>query len=115
MRLIYFIFVFCAVSLFAMSRQSTKTTTTVDEQGNQTTVYEEDTYEDEDLWYGPGFYYGVWFENEDDYWGWREHHRDYPPNHRYYDPHHPVHYHYDDGHGGGGHEGGGHGGGGHGR
>lgn len=59
-----------------------------------TTVYVED---DEDRWYGPGFYYGIWFDDEGGYNNW--HH-----NHWNHDQHgnHP-HYH------GGGH--GGHGGG----
>ena len=85
----------CHYSLFAMSRQSSQKTAA---DQNQTIVVEEDPSE-EDLWYGPGFYYGIWFEDEDDYWQWRQNHRGYPPNHRYYDPHHPVYYHYSgDGH-----------------
>lgn len=71
--------------------------------------YTEEDSDDEDVWYGPGFYFGVWFDNEDDYWGWRGNHRDYPSNRHYYNKDHPVHY---EGHGGGA-RGGGHGGGGH--
>lgn len=33
-----------------------------------TVVYEEDSYYD--LWTGPGWYYGIWFDNEDEYEYW---------------------------------------------
>lgn len=46
-----------------------------------------------DYWYGPGFYYGTWYDNEQDYWGWRREHPDYPPNREYYNHDHPVEYH----------------------
>jgi hypothetical protein len=61
----------------------------------------------EDIWFGPGYYYGVWFNNEDDYQGWRRDHEEYPPNHDYYSPDHPIEYspngdeHHEGGHGGG--------------
>lgn len=48
--------------------------------------YDED-YVEEDVWFGPGFYYGIWFDNEDDYWAWRRNHRDYPSNREYYRRH----------------------------
>ena len=60
----------------------------------------------EDIWFGPGFYYGVWFDNEQEYWEWRGNHMDYPPNRDYYNHDHPIHYNRDDhprGHGGAGH------------
>lgn len=82
---------------------------------DQDEVYAEEEQTDE--WYGPGFYFGIWFDNEDDYWGWRGNHRDYPSNRNYYHSDHPIHY---DHHGGGDKGGsrssgrsGGHGGGGH--
>jgi hypothetical protein len=91
-------------------------------------VYDQDEDEGEapDVWYGPGFYYGVWFATEANYWQWRSNHPYYPPNHNYYNANHPVYYNHNEDHenhgdhgdhGGGGHRGGhvgGHGGG-HGR
>ncbi len=93
---------------------------------NEVNVYLNQTYGDQ--WYGPGFYFGLWFTSIYAYQTWRYNHRDYPSNRHYYNHDHPVHYHgHDHGerhneggqgghggeHGGGGH-GGGHGGGGHG-
>ncbi len=98
----------------------------------ETDVYIEEggVVDEQDIWFGPGFYYGIWFDAEPDYWEWRRNHWDYPPNRYYYDHDHPVEYHRDgsgryrgydrggenrggdDFRGGGGH-GGGHGGGGH--
>ena len=52
----------------------------------------EEYLEEPDFWFGPGFYYGVWFDNEDDYWQWRGNHKDYPPNHHYYNKDHPIYY-----------------------
>lgn len=100
-----FLTILCALSsMEAMSAQRTKTTQT-DDNGTQTVIEEEDT---EDLWFGPGFYYGIWFDDEDDYWEWRGHHRDYPSNHRYYHSDHPIHYdHQDQNPQGNGHQGGG--------
>jgi hypothetical protein len=57
--------------------------------------YVEENYVDQDVWFGPGYYYGLWFENENDYWGWRDYHRDYPPNHNYYNHDHPMEYNHD--------------------
>lgn len=62
----------------------------------------------DDIWFGPGFYYGTWFDNESDYWQWRGNHLDYPPNRDYYNHDHPVEYHHE---GMEHREGGGHGGG----
>lgn len=63
--------------------------------------YPDDEYYDDDdedvVWVGPGWYYGVWFDTEFDYDDWRH-----------------GHHHGDHGHGGHGGHGGGHGGGGHG-
>ena len=59
---------------------------------------EEDEYleeNSEDIWFGPGYYYGVWFNNEEDYQGWRRNHEEYPPNHDYYSHDHPIRYHPD--------------------
>ena len=53
----------------------------------------QESQENVDVWLGPGFYYGIWFDNEDDYWGWRGNHRDYPPNRDYYHPSQPIPYH----------------------
>lgn len=63
--------------------------------------------EPQTLWIGPGWYYGVWFDNEVEYDGWYHDHR------RWDDRHHDgQHRHHQ---GGGHHRGGGghHGGGGH--
>lgn len=45
-----------------------------------------------DVWYGPGYYYGTWFDTEDAYWGWRGNHLDYPANVNYYNRNYPVNY-----------------------
>lgn len=61
-----------------------------------TDIYiEEGGVEEQDIWFGPGFYYGIWFDDEQDYWGWRGNHWDYPPNRYYYNHDHPVEYHHD--------------------
>ena len=71
----------------------------------------------EEVWVGPGFYYGYWFDDEDSYHrhhGGRGHrgHGDRHADGRRHDGRGDRH---DGGHGGGGrHGGGGHGGGGHG-
>ena len=96
----FLLFLFCAHSLSAMNKDANV----------QVEVDVDDT---DDGWYGPGFYYGVWFGNEDDYWYWRNQHNNYPPSHRYYHPSHPVPYEGGGhGEGGGRGEGGGHSGGG---
>jgi len=46
----------------------------------------------QDMWFGPGYYYGVWFNNEEDYRTWRGDHQEYPPNHDYYSHDHPIEY-----------------------
>lgn len=71
-----------------------------------------------DVWLGPGFYYGTWFDHEEDYYSWRNDHRDYPPNRPYFDRNERIYYHPEDrdrgdgrrgdgarGGGGGGHHG----------
>lgn len=77
-----------------------------------------ENYIEYDVWYGPGFYYGIWFINENDYWVWRRRHRGWPPNRHYYHRHKRIYYHPRKGesHSGGRHKGseqgsGGHGGG----
>lgn len=47
---------------------------------------------DKDIWFGPGYYYGIWFEDESTYWQWRGHHEEFPPNQDYYSPDHPIRY-----------------------
>jgi hypothetical protein len=43
-----------------------------------TTVY----YEETDVWYGPGFYNGIWFGSEDDFVEWNNtHYHDYNHQH----------------------------------
>jgi len=49
----------------------------------------------EDVWFGPGFYYGVWFDNEPEYWQWRRNHWDYPANRYYYHRDRPIYYRHD--------------------
>jgi len=46
----------------------------------------------QDVWFGPGFYYGLWFECEADYWQWRGQHEEFPANRDYYSPDHPIYY-----------------------
>ncbi len=73
-------------------------------------VYEED--DDEVIWIGPGWYGGIWIEDEDEFHDWhRRHYRDHLRGHR--GEHRREHRgeHGGDGHGGSGHGGhGGHGG-----
>lgn len=52
--------------------------------------------ESQDAWYGPGFYYGIWFNNEGEYWDWRQYHRDYPYNRYYYQHSRPYYYYHKD-------------------
>ena len=56
-------------------------------------------YQEEDVWYGPGWYNGVWFGTEIEFNDWHgRHHHDYHHQHyRNYDHHNYDH------HGGGGH------------
>lgn len=49
----------------------------------------------EDVWFGPGYYYGVWFDDEPNYWQWRRNHWDYPPNRYYYHHDRPIYYTHD--------------------
>jgi thioredoxin-related protein len=79
-------------SLDTMPKHIQRTSAQSEQTNSQTDAYEEE----EDIWFGPGFYYGIWFANEQDYWQWRRNHRDYPPNHRYYNHDHPIRYHSDD-------------------
>ena len=93
------VLVFSSASLDAMTYRRTEVHHDEDDDG----VYEED-----EVWFGPGFYFGVWFDDEDDYRHWRRDHRHYPAHQRNYhrdghrDEHHREDHH--DGHrGGGGH------------
>jgi hypothetical protein len=57
------------------------------------------------IWIGPGLYYGIWFDNEEDYGDWQ---RNYWHDHHdhYHDDRGGGHYDHRDGgghHGGGGH------------
>ena len=81
------LYIVSAVSLDAMSYRQKKT-------GDE----DKDTYVEEDVWFGPGFYYGIWFENEDDYWEWRRNHKDYPSNRNYYHRERPDKGHYEEHH-----------------
>lgn len=47
---------------------------------------------DQDTWFGPGYYYGLWFEDEPTYWQWRGQHEEFPPNHDYYSPDRRIYY-----------------------
>jgi hypothetical protein len=73
----------------------------IDVGDNQCYYYDDDRCGD--IWYGPGFYYGVWFDSEPNYWEWRQVHWNYPPNRNYYHNRHPIEYHehYRRGNGGG--------------
>lgn len=67
-----------------------------EDKKEDTEYVEEDVYVEPvegDIWFGPGFYYGIWFSEEQEYWYWRDQHRDYPPNRNYYNHDHPVEYH----------------------
>ncbi len=99
-------FVVCS-SLSAMVRAGVEYQTAP--ENDDGTVY----YYEQDVWYGPGFYNGIWFGSEGDFDDWNYyHHHGYP--HYYRGGHyHGGHYH-GGGYRGGGHRGGGHGGGGHG-
>ena len=63
-------------------------------------------YYDDNDWDGPGFYYGIWFGNDYDYYNWRRggyYYRD-----GYYHGRGRGYYDHGHGHGGGHHGGGGH-------
>lgn len=93
------------------------------DQDSQSDVQEEQTdeyIENEQIWIGPGLYYGIWFDNEEDYGEWQRNHgyegrgerrRDRRGDRRHDGDHHGGDHHHE---GGGGHGGGGghHGGGG---
>jgi len=49
-----------------------------------------------DVWYGSGYYYGLWFDDQDAYWRWRYEHRDYPSHRLYYHQSRPIYYHHHD-------------------
>ncbi len=36
--------------------------------------YDDDYYDDYSYWYGPGWYWGVYFDNENDYYGYGNRH-----------------------------------------
>lgn len=73
------------LALFSLNADTQKNT--------QESPYAEEYEEYDDLWFGPGFYYGIWFESEPNYWEWRNDHPDYPSNRNYYNKDHPVEYH----------------------
>lgn len=50
-----------------------------------------DTFPD-DRWYGPGYYYGNWYDEEKAYWAWRRRYYYYPSNRDYYSPNKPIYY-----------------------
>jgi len=85
--------ILCAFSLLASSRS----TVYVDD--------DDDTQENVEVWYGPGFYYGFWFDNEYEYRDWHDHHH----GGGHHDGGHHDGGHHDGGHhhDGGGHRGGG--------
>ena len=83
-----------APSLTALSVHTSSKTADNNNQNNDTNE------QDVDVWFGPGFYYGIWFDNESDYWKWRGNHQDYPPNHNYYNHDHPIQYNHNDRQGG---------------
>lgn len=77
-----YLFLFLLMSCNASSNQEQLPQNEQNVQQNQ----------EEDVWLGPGFYYGIWFDQEEDYWYWRKEHPEYPPNRAYYDANHPVYY-----------------------
>src|SRR5579872_1489123 len=96
---------FTAVApLDAMSRTTTTTTTQgYDDYDDDAATTTTTTYTEENDWFGPGYYYGIWFWTWGQYYPWRTSHWYYPNGRGYYNNHHPVYYH-------GNHHNGGHGG-----
>ena len=43
-------------------------------------------------WRGAGYYYGIWFDTEEEYLVWIAGHPEYPPNGEYYNPNYPIYY-----------------------
>lgn len=43
-------------------------------------------------WYGPGYYFGNWYDDEGAYWAWRQKNRDYPSNRYYFSRYHRIYY-----------------------
>ncbi|MBS0648817.1 MAG: hypothetical protein JSS10_06310 [Verrucomicrobia bacterium] len=72
--------------------------------------YEDDDDTNVEVWIGPGWYNGIWFDNEVEYDDWHHHHHGHHHDHH---GHHDHHDHHGDHHGGhhGGHGGSHHGGG----
>ncbi len=95
----FFVFLIPFYSINAMARSGVEVEVGVPVDDG----YYEDT---QDVWIGPGFYYGYWFEDEGAYHGWYRNHYHHRNGHRHSDGRHH------DGrggrhHGGGGHHGGG--------
>jgi len=64
--------------------------------GVEVDVGDDDDEDEQVIWIGPGWYYGVWFDNEVDYDGWYRDH-----GHDYHHGHHRGGYHSEGPHGGG--------------
>jgi uncharacterized membrane protein YgcG len=99
--------VFAVLSFYAPLHSMVRAGVEVDNDDEGPYYY---CYDGADCWDGPGFYYGIWFDNEDDFHNWRNGHYYYNNGYYYGNGHH----HGDGNHHGGGGPGGGHGGGGHG-
>jgi len=95
MRTCCYFLVPCWTAVFCFHPLDAASSSSGDAKNGQKPVYieDEDDEDEADFWFGPGYYYGIWFANENDYWQWRGNHPDYPPNRKYYNHDHPVEYH----------------------
>ncbi len=82
-------FTLCILSMCSLNAMSSGDR---DDHQYEYDQYADEEYKYEDTWYGPGYYYGIWFNDENDYWNWRKNHPMYPPNQEYYNPYRPIPY-----------------------
>lgn len=106
---------------YAEDKASTSPSKEIAQWGVGVEVDEGNYYDDDDtdveIWIGPGWYNGIWFDNEVEFDDWHHHHHHHGHHGRHghhdHHDHHDGHHggHHGDGHHGGSHHGGGHGGG----
>ena len=101
--------IFLSLDIYAEEKAQNSTSKEIAQWGVGIEVDDGYSYEDDDtdveVWVGPGWYNGIWFDNEVEFDDWHHHHHDHHDHHDHHGDHHGG------GHHGGGHHGGGHGGG----
>ncbi len=64
------VFLFGPIAAFSAS-QSQVITVDDDDDNDDQGYYDDGYYNDGVVWVGPGYYYGTWFNSENDFNGWR--------------------------------------------